>query len=57
MIKIRQFITGWNQRKHPFIWTKPADLIIAKINRKRKPAQGRTTSGASLKDLYGSVGS
>ena len=36
MIKIRAFITGWNQRKHPFIWTKPADQILAKINRKRK---------------------
>ena len=38
MIKIRAFITGWNQRKHPFIWTKPAEDILAKINRKRKHA-------------------
>jgi transposase len=38
MIKIRAFITGWNQRKHPFIWTKPADQILDKINRKRKHA-------------------
>jgi hypothetical protein len=22
MIKIRQFIDGWNDRMHPFIWTK-----------------------------------
>jgi transposase len=36
MIKIRAFITGWNNRKHPFIWTKPATDIIDKINRKRK---------------------
>ena len=36
MIKIRAFITGWNARKHPFIWTKPADEILDKINRKRK---------------------
>ena len=36
MIKIRAFITGWNQRKHPFIWTKPADETLDKINRKRK---------------------
>jgi transposase len=36
MIKIRAFITGWNTRKHPFIWTKPADEIIDKIDRKRK---------------------
>jgi transposase len=35
-IKIRAFIDGWNERKHPFIWTKPADEILAKINRKRK---------------------
>jgi transposase len=36
MIKIREFITGWNRRKHPFIWTKPAEEILAKIERKRK---------------------
>ena len=34
MTKIRAFITGWNARKHPFIWTKPADQILANINRK-----------------------
>lgn len=38
MIKIRAFISGWNQRKHPFVWTKPAEEILAKINRKRKYA-------------------
>ena len=36
MIRIRQFITGWNQRKHPFIWAKPAEQVLAKIDRKRK---------------------
>ena len=36
MIKIRAFITGWNTRKHPFIWTKNPDEILDKINRKRK---------------------
>jgi transposase len=36
MTKIRAFITGWNQRRHPFIWTKPADDILDSINRKRK---------------------
>ena len=36
MIKIRAFITGWNVRKHPFIWTRPADELLDKINRKRK---------------------
>ena len=36
--KIRAFITGWNRRKHPFIWTKSSDEILAKINRKRTSA-------------------
>ena len=36
MIKIRGFIDGWNRRQHPFIWTKPADDILTRINRKRK---------------------
>jgi transposase len=35
MIKIRQFIDGWNDRKHPFIWTKTADDVLDRINRKR----------------------
>jgi len=36
MIKIRAFITGWNARKHPFIWTKTANDVLDSINRKRK---------------------
>src|ERR671919_84663 len=31
--KIRAFITGWNDRRHPFIWTKTADQILRKANR------------------------
>jgi transposase len=31
--KIRAFITGWNDRCHPFVWTKTADQILAKTNR------------------------
>jgi hypothetical protein len=31
--KIRQFITGWNDREHAFIWTKTADEIVDKANR------------------------
>ena len=27
------FITGWNDRGHPFVWTKTADDILAKANR------------------------
>jgi transposase len=38
--KIRAFINGWNDRKHPFIWTKTPDEILAKINRKRNSAPG-----------------
>jgi len=38
--KIRTFITGWNHRKHPFIWTKTPDQILTSINRKRS----KTTS-------------
>jgi transposase len=36
--KIRAFITGWNARKHPFIWTKTPNEILAKIKRKRNSA-------------------
>ncbi len=35
MIKIRGFINGWNQRKHPFIWTKTPEQVLDKIKRKR----------------------
>jgi transposase len=31
--KIRAFIDGWNQRAHPFAWTKTADQILTKANR------------------------
>ncbi len=30
--KIRQFIIGWNDRKHPFVWSKTADEVLAKAN-------------------------
>jgi transposase len=33
--KIRQFIDGWNDRAHPFTWTKTADQILAKANRQK----------------------
>lgn len=31
--KIRTFIDGWNDRCHPFAWTKTADQILKKANR------------------------
>jgi len=34
MIKIRAFINGWNDRCQPFVWTKTADQILTKPNRK-----------------------
>lgn len=32
--KIRAFINGWNERCHPFVWTKTADEILKKADRK-----------------------
>jgi transposase len=32
---IEAFIDGWNDRCEPFVWTRTADQIIGKINRKR----------------------
>jgi len=31
--KIRAFVNGWNDRCHPFVWTKTADQILTKANR------------------------
>ncbi len=31
--KIRAFIDGWQDRAHPFVWTKTAEQILAKANR------------------------
>jgi len=31
--KIRAFIDGWNDRCHPFVWTKTADEVLKKANR------------------------
>jgi transposase len=31
--KIRAFVDGWNNRCHPFVWTKTADEILNKANR------------------------
>jgi transposase len=30
---IKKFITGWNDRAHPFVWTKTADEILKNANR------------------------
>jgi transposase len=31
--QIRGFVNGWNDRCHPFVWTKTADEILKKANR------------------------
>jgi transposase len=31
--KIRAFIDGWNDRAHPFVWTKTADEILKQAKR------------------------
>ncbi len=31
--EIRAFIDGWNDRCHPFIWTKTAEEVLKKANR------------------------
>lgn len=31
--KIRAFVDGWNDRYHPFVWTKTADEIPKKADR------------------------
>jgi transposase len=38
--KIRTFIDAWNDRCHPFTWTKPADQILAKANRQTTSETG-----------------
>ena len=38
--KIRAFIDGWNDRCHPFVWTKTADQILKKANRQKTSDAG-----------------
>jgi hypothetical protein len=40
--KIRAFVTGWNDRRYPFVWTKTADDILKKANR-------QTTSNTDIR--------
>ncbi len=34
------FVDGWNDRAHPFTWTKTGDQILVKANRKRTSNAG-----------------
>jgi transposase len=38
--KIRAFINGWNDRAHPFVWTKTADQILTKADRQKTSKSG-----------------
>ncbi len=38
--KIRTYIDGWNDRSHPFIWTRTADDILKKANRMKTSNPG-----------------
>jgi transposase len=38
--KLRAFVDGWNERATPFTWTKTADQIMAKVNRKKTSNAG-----------------
>jgi hypothetical protein len=38
--KIRAYIDGWNDRCHPFVWTKNADQILKKANRQKNSNAG-----------------
>jgi transposase len=38
--KIRAFIDGWNDRCHPFVWTKTTEQILKKANRKQNSNAG-----------------
>ena len=33
--RIRAFVNGWNDRCHPFVWTKTAEEILTKANRQK----------------------
>jgi hypothetical protein len=38
--KIRAFIEGWNDRSHPLVWTRTAEDILKKANRKQTSNAG-----------------
>lgn len=38
---IRTFIDGWNERCHPFVWTKTADEILPRAVRQPSSDAGR----------------
>lgn len=39
--KIRAFTNGWDDRKHPFVWTKTGQEILKKANRQTTSNTGQ----------------
>jgi hypothetical protein len=37
---VRAFITGWNDRAHPFAWTKTAEQVLSKAHRQKTSNTG-----------------
>jgi hypothetical protein len=52
--KIRAFITGWNDRSHPFTWTETADQILNKANR-QKTSDVAPAADIWARDVWGST--
>ena len=40
--KIRTFIDAWNDRSHPFVWTKTAEEILKKADRRNRKTTSAT---------------
>ena len=38
---IERFIDGWNERCHPFVWTKTADDILTHATRRQRTSDAR----------------
>jgi hypothetical protein len=46
--KIRAYIDGWNDRSHPFAWTRIADEILAKANRMKTSMRATRSDGGEV---------
>ena len=54
--KIRAYIDGWNDRAHPFVWTKTAEQILKKANRPTTSNPRRSARRPGRAGRRGSVG-
>jgi hypothetical protein len=46
--KIRAFINGWNDRCHPFVWTKTVDQVLKRPTVRTLQTRGTRASRAPL---------